>query len=212
MADFLQRAYALTDAASAEMLYNAWADNYDNDLNTLKYRSPQAAVDAMIEHVDEQNMSANAKLQVLDAGCGTGMDALCLNRSRLAGHVLVDGLDLSTGMLDVAQKHGIYRKLEVADLSKRINCNDSCYDIALCVGTLTKGHVGPQLIKELVRVTKPAGLVIATVHDEIWQSGGYMAEVHRLEGAGLVKVLRASDFGITEGSNHGGKMVVLKSS
>ena len=209
MADFLQRAYALTDAANAEILYNEWADHYEDDLDKLKYRSPQAAIDALIEHVDKQDMSADDKLHVLDAGCGTGLDAVCLNRSKLAGHVLIDGLDLSAGMLAVAQKHGLYRELEVADLSKGINRKDGYYNIALCVGTLTKGHVGPQLIKELVRVTRPAGLVVATVHDEIWQSEGYEAEVNRLEEAHLVNVICVSDFGITEGSNHGGKMVVL---
>ena len=212
MADSLRRAYALTDAADAENFYNEWADHYENDLENLKYRSPQAAVDTLVKYVDEKDMPSGDKLQILDAGCGTGLDAQCLNQSKLADHVLVDGLDLSPGMLAVAQRHDLYCKLEVADLSKCINCNDSCYDIALCVGTLTKGHVGPQLLNELVRVTRPAGLVIATVHDEIWQSGGYSAEVHRLEGASLVKVLCASDLGITEGSNHGGKMVVLKKS
>ena len=168
--DFLRRAYALSGASSAKELYDVWALRYDGNLRDLNYESPQRAVDALVSTVSKTHLSSKAgKFEILDAGCGTGQVGSCLMQSSLGLKCVVDGLDISPGMLAVARDKQIYRNLMAGDLCERIDRPDESYDFVLCVGTLTKGHVGPDAVKELVRVTKKAGLLVATVHAEIWE-------------------------------------------
>ncbi|KAK4496727.1 hypothetical protein PRZ48_012710 [Zasmidium cellare] len=202
---FLQRAYDLTGATDAEQLYNEWASTYDGDLES-EYASPQRTVEAVIKHLDDNK----SNLKILDAGCGTGLVGDEFAKSSLKEKFVIDGLDLTPGMLEAARKKGVYQDLETADLTKPINRTDGSYDVVTCVGTLTKGHVGPAVFNEFVRVLRKGGLVAATVHEEIWESGGYKSVVEGLGKAGEVEVVGTEAFGILKGETRGGVMVVLR--
>ncbi|KAK2593194.1 hypothetical protein QQS21_009123 [Conoideocrella luteorostrata] len=204
---YLQRAYSLAGNSEAQSLYDEWAGVYDSDLIGTGYASPRRSVEAVINNISPPGSD---KLTILDAGCGTGLVGDCLARSSLAGKFIVDGVDLSAGMLAVARQKGVYRELETANLNERIERPDGSYDILVCVGTLTKAHVGPNVLAEFARLTAKRGLIVATVHDEVWESGGYKAEVERLQGAGAVQIVSTDEFGILEESGTGGRMVVLK--
>ena len=213
--DYLERAYALNSTAAAQDLYSEWAASYDKDLTDATYASPLKAVQALLAHLPSTSPDPEDRpdLTVLDAGCGTGLVAECLIPSaQLTGQsFVVDGVDLTPGMLDVAREKGVYRKLSTADLNEPLLIVDGTYDIVMCVGTLTKGHVGPGVLREFVRVVRGAGgLVVATVHEEIWESGGYKAIVEQLGESGEVEVLSTDEFGIIEGESKGGRMVVLR--
>ncbi|BCS22381.1 class I SAM-dependent DNA methyltransferase [Aspergillus puulaauensis] len=226
---YLQRAFALGSSASAQDLYNEWAAGYDKDLNSASYASPRRCVEVVLRALsstpssssllssgsNDKNSTSNSfkTLRILDAGCGTGLVGECFARSPLGEISDIDGVDLSTGMLDVARAKGVYRDLETADLNVRngIKREDAEYDVVVCVGTLTKGHVGPAVFKEFVRLVKGGGegLVVATVHGGVWEDGGYRAEVERLEKDGEVRA-DVEEFGIVEGESSSGKMVVLR--
>ena len=207
-AEFLSRVYSLKDANAAKDLYGEWAASYDNDLESSSYVSPQLAVAAVVGHID----NSLGHLKVLDAGCGTGLVGLHLSRSPLATSpgLTIDGLDLTPAMLSVARQKGVYQDLDVADLTKQIERVDGSYHIVTCVGTLTKGHVGPKVINEFARVVSHGGLVVATVHEEVWESGGYKSVVEALAKRDLVEIVGTEEFGMVEGSERGGRMVVLR--
>lgn len=218
---FLLRAFALPDAASAGELYNEWAASYDNDLGAQSYASPQRTVAAAIQSFVAQHGSNQplSSLRVLDAGCGTGLVGVCLAaaadpsspQSSVLANFTVDGLDISPAMLEVARGKNVYRRLDVADLTQPLDRDDGSYNLVMCVGTLTKGHVGPSLLSELVRVTAEGGVVAATVHGEVWESGGYRDAVERLAGeGGSAEVLSKDEFGITEAATTGGRMLLLR--
>ncbi|KAF2160354.1 hypothetical protein M409DRAFT_70515 [Zasmidium cellare ATCC 36951] len=202
---FLQRAYDLTGAADAEQLYNEWADSYDFDI-VHEYASPQRAVEAVIKNLDDNKPN----FKILDAGCGTGLVGDEFKKSSLNGKFTLDGLDLTPGMLAAARKKNIYTDLETADLTKPINRTDGSYDVVTCVGTLTKGHVGPAVLNEFVRVVAKGGLVVGTVHEDIWESGGFKSVVEGLEKAGQASVVSTDGFGILKGEWSGGIMLVLR--
>jgi predicted TPR repeat methyltransferase len=214
-AHFLSRAYTLDSPSAATTLYSEWAATYDRDLTSALYASPTAAVRALLQHLPAGAGASTKPLDVLDAGCGTGLVGEHFARAMQTSHgrpFFIDGLDLTPSMLQAAAQKGIYRNLDRADLNAFLPLESGSYDIVLCVGTLTKGHVGPNVLSEFVRVARRAtgGLIVATVHEDIWESGGYKAEVDRLGGNGVVQILSTAEFGIISGQSSGGRMVVLR--
>lgn len=206
---FLQRAYKLADASDARILYDEWATAYDKDLNATGYASPQRAVDTVVANISASK-SQSSTLTILDAGCGTGLVADYLARSSLAGKFLLDGLDYSPKMLDAARAKGLYRDLETADLNNPIARSSGSYQVVICVGTLTMGHVGAKVFQEFSRVAVKDGIIVATVHGGIWESGGYKAQVEELQQNGVVQIVSTAEFGILEEATTGGRMVVLR--
>jgi predicted TPR repeat methyltransferase len=91
--------------------FDAFADSFDDVLvERLGYRLPDLICAALERHVSPA--TASAPLDVLDAGCGTG---LCAARLRPLARRLV-GVDLSERMVARARALGLYDELAVADL------------------------------------------------------------------------------------------------
>ncbi|KAL4989983.1 S-adenosyl-L-methionine-dependent methyltransferase [Aspergillus falconensis] len=202
---YLDRAYALSGSAEAQNLYDEWAESYDAD-NANGYASPRRCVETVVKHV-----SPTAEpLKIFDAGCGTGLVGDCLAQSSLAGKFILDGVDISAGMLALAREKGVYCDLWSADLNERVEKPDGAYDVVICVGTLTKAHVGPKVLAEFARLTTQSGWIVATVHQEVWESGGYKDEIERLQEVGSVAVVSTDEFGILDWTTAGGIMVVLR--
>jgi predicted TPR repeat methyltransferase len=207
---YLTRAYSLSRTSEAQTLYDEWADAYDTDINGVGYASPRLAVKAIINNISSTSFLIKDKIRILDAGCGIGLGGACLSASSLSGEFELDGVDLSEGMLNVARGKGIYRDLETADLNEGIEKRGGCYDVVVCVGTLTKRHVGAEVLGEFTRLTAKSGLVVATVHDAIWESGRFKGVIEGLKEKGIVEVVSLDVFGIVEGESKGARMVVLK--
>lgn len=201
---FLTRAYAVGNANECKALYDEWAETYNKDLTdpSQDYVAPTLAAQAVLAAGGRVDGS------VLDAGCGTGLCGIALSQ---AGAKKIDGIDLSPGMLKVAEQTGVYQSLKPGDLSKRIDRPSAAYDVVICVGTLTHGHVGPApALKEFVRITVKRGVIVATVLDDIWSSGGYKAEVEKLKNEGLVEVTSTEKMEYRRGAGVEARMVVLK--
>ncbi|ETI28227.1 hypothetical protein G647_00676 [Cladophialophora carrionii CBS 160.54] len=208
---FLERVYAASTAAESRDLYNEWAKQYDKDLEAEDYAFPQIAAQALFGALGGRPNDDGTQLEnvsILDAGCGTGLVGIQLSRF---GARNIIGLDISPGMLDVARKTNVYSALEEADLSKPIAKSDNSVDAVICVGTLTRGHVGPKpVLEEFVRIVKKGGVIVATVLDDIWESGGFKDELERLRSDGKVGVLRSDVVGVRASSDVGGRLLVLR--
>ncbi|KAI8664375.1 Methyltransf-11 domain-containing protein [Fusarium keratoplasticum] len=178
-------ARSLNSSSVAETLatYESWAESYNEDIDKEEYTAPEIASDYVFKHMGSQKITSAA---ILDAGCGTGLVGQHLAKR---GATQLDGIDLSPGMLQVARRTGIYRSLSVADLSQRLEIPGQSYDVVVCVGTLTQGHVGPGAFDSFVRVVKPGGLIVATVRESVWQKNGYEDKVKALDEEGKVKLV-----------------------
>lgn len=199
---YLDRAYALTGTQDARDLYDEWAGTYDADLTgeAQGYVAPGRAADTVAR-------VAGTGGAILDAGCGTGLVGAELAR-RGAG--TIDGVDLSPGMLERARATGAYRDLDTADLTAPLAAADDAYDVVVCVGTLTHGHVGPSALAEFVRAVRSGGYVVATVLDDIWEADGFRAEVDRLAAGELVEMVSAELEPYRSGQTVDCRMVVLR--
>ena len=198
----LERAYTLADPDSARELYDEWAETYDSDLtdSSQGYVGPLVAAQTVAR-------VAGVDGEILDAGCGTGLVGVEL---AALGATTIDGVDLSPGMLERAKATGAYRRLAPADLSRPLPVSADFYDVVVCVGTLTHGHVGPAAFGEFVRLARPGGTIVATVLDDIWDSGGYRAEVDRLAQMALVGIESADVVDYRKAAEVSARMVVLR--
>ncbi len=184
--DGIERYHGLDpDADPVEQMksiYADWAGSYDDDNdNKLGTISQPNTVILLTKHLPD---TASV---ILDVGCGTGLVGKHLLE---AGYATFDGTDLSPEMLTFAATRG-YRHLFPADAAKGLPVQDNCYDAALCVGVFTHGHVGPEGVDMLLRVTKPGGLIIFTVNEGVWKSEGFDRAVNRLAYAGRIEIVEA---------------------
>lgn len=198
----IERAYSLADADEARALYDEWAGSYDEELaaDSQGYVAPVVAAETVADVVGVDG-------EILDAGCGTGLVGVAL---AARGARTIDGVDLSPGMLEKATATGAYRRLAPADLSRPLPVEADSYDVVVCVGTLTHGHVGPAAFGEFVRLARPGGVIVATVLDDIWDSGGYRAEVDRLEQMAMVEVVSTDRVDYRRSADVHARMVALR--
>ena len=103
--------------------------------------------------------------KILDAGCGTGLVGSSLST---LGYINLDGLDFSLDMLKVAREKRVYKNLIQADLNKKLKFDDAIYDAIICCGTFTRGHVGPDVLIELMRILKKRAPLACTINSSVW--------------------------------------------
>lgn len=162
--------------------YKNWSDSYDSDLLLdIGYVAPQITAEALCRRVSDT-------ATILDAGCGTGLVGIELIKRK--PNLSVDGIDLTPEMLEVSRRKEVYRKLSEADMSARLeDIDDDSYDGVVSAGVFTNGHVGPDGIDELIRITRPGAPVILTVRDSAWETDGFKAKVGQLETDGRTKTV-----------------------
>jgi len=189
-----ERVLNATDVEALAEAYAEWAPSYDADLVAeMGYRAYVTAADLLIAH--EKDIEA----PILDAGCGTGLVGAYLAN---AGYSQIDGLDYSADMLAEARRKGVYANLLQGDLTGTLQIPNDRYGAVISVGTFTLGHVGPQALEELIRVTKPGGHICFTVRSEAWLQHDYPTTVNELVRQGSWQAIesRETDYIEQEGS------------
>lgn len=181
--DLLRRAYALSgeDPAETKALYRDWAETYDGTMmDGLAYVSPMKIAALLAEHVTDRDT------RVLDVGCGTGLLATFLGEQ---GFGRIDGLDYSAEMLAVAQAKGRIGQSFLRDLNEPLNMDGERFGALASTGTFTHGHVGGGCLPGLFELLEQGGLLVCTVHQDVWDAGGFGETLAQLEDAGAVEIV-----------------------
>ncbi|KAM5228640.1 methyltransferase-like protein 27 [Ctenodactylus gundi] len=148
--------HRITDLAHKLQFYDLWAPNYDQDVATLQYRAPCLAVDCLTQALPGLPHTA----LILDVACGTGLVAAEL---QARGFRQLHGVDGSPKMLEQARARGLYQSLSLCTVGQEpLPHLEGTFDAVLIVGALSDGQVPCSAIPELLRVTKPGGLVCLT--------------------------------------------------
>jgi predicted TPR repeat methyltransferase len=114
--------------ACVRATFDSFAADFDQALERLDYRAPallHAAVSAACE-------GRGAGLDILDAGCGTG---LCGPLFRPLARRLI-GVDLSREMLAKARLRGVYDELAEAELTEYLQRAPRSFDVIVAADTL----------------------------------------------------------------------------
>jgi predicted TPR repeat methyltransferase len=119
--------------------FDSFANSFDEQLlKNLGYRAPQVLASALAEVLPPPG----GVLDVLDAGCGTGLCAPLLRP--FARHLA--GVDLSGGMLAKARQRGGYDALIEAELTDYLQAHPAAYDVVVSADTLVYfGDLAPVL-------------------------------------------------------------------
>jgi predicted TPR repeat methyltransferase len=163
--------------------YDVWAADYDSDLGDLGWSAPQAAAAACARFADPD-------VEVLDAGCGTGLVGLSL---AAMGFSRIVGFDLSPGMLRRCAERGVYTELIEGSLLDPLPFDDGRFGSVVSVGVFTYGHVDGSAFGELARVTAGGGHITITFRDDTVDQLGYRAEQQRLIDAGTWELAERTD-------------------
>lgn len=120
---------ARADDAYVRETFDQFADSFDEQLlQELDYHAPQV----LVETLRGALAPGSHGLDVLDAGCGTGLCAPLLKP--LARHL--EGVDLSGGMVAKARARGGYDELAVGELTAHLAARRHAYDVVVSADTL----------------------------------------------------------------------------
>ena len=161
------RNYPIVEAAVG---YAQWAKTYEQIV--------QDEMDLRLLQRLESVIWADQE-RVLDLACGTGRIGSWI---RQRSSVLIDGLDLTPEMLNLARRSGNYRALINADLRNTGLC-DAFYD--LCIQSLADEHLPSlrPLYQEAARVTRPQGMFVITgLHPQFFMITGMPTHFERASG------------------------------
>jgi len=109
-------------------VFDGFAESFDTKLRDLEYRAPDLVAEALRSAVSEPA----AALDILDAGCGTG---LCGPLLRPFARLL-DGVDLSPAMLEKAKARGGYDSLAAGELTAFMHGRRDAYNAIISADTL----------------------------------------------------------------------------
>jgi len=178
---------SLYNAESLEALrerYDAWAEHYEADAKTLGRMLPPVVAGMAGKHAPSGSAGP-----VMDVGCGTGVMGRILTT---LGYGPVDGLDLSPGMLAVAAQKNVYRRFyEAAIGPDRLAMPTGHYNMCVAVGVFTLGHAGPEGFDELVRITRPGGVLIFSASMPVLDDA-FQAKIQHLCDQGKWRLVEAS--------------------
>ncbi|PAY19543.1 hypothetical protein CKO51_10510 [Rhodopirellula sp. SM50] len=137
-----------------------FAKSYEKQLQRIQYRVPELVAQAI-----QSSGIDGSDLDVLDAGCGTGLCAEALRP--LARHLV--GVDLSDDMLQEAKKRNTYDELYERELTQFLMSGAGPFDLIVCGDTLCYfGELGEVLLG-FFSCLKTQGKLIFTV--ERYQAG-----------------------------------------
>ena len=170
------RSYHATDIAQQRAVYDDWAEQYERDLCAMGNRIPGQCA-ALFAHYVPREVAP-----ILDAGCGTGQQSHPL---ALLGYGPFVGIDLSQGMLDMAERKGVYQSLHRMTLGEPLDFPDDHFPAIMCCGVLTPGHAPASSLFELIRIAKPGAPIVFSIRDDAQQEPQYPNTVAELDASGV---------------------------
>jgi len=156
--------------AYVEHTFDSFAESFDSKLAKLHYRAPELLADAVAHACGKPAKN----LDVLDAGCGTG---LC--GPLVAGYAReLVGVDLSAGMLERARSRKVYDALHKEELGAFLASHDAAYDLVISADTLCYFGALDGVAAAAYAALRPDGWMVFTVEALDPAEAGFRLQIH----------------------------------
>ena len=145
--------------AYVQQTFDRFAATFEAKLTRLDYRAPSLIADAL----GGSGLVAERTLDVLDAGCGTGLCGPLL--APYARRLI--GVDLSSGMLDIARDKQVYDELVQAELTEYLARHAAAFDIIVTADTLVYFGELEGVIAAAAVALRPGGVFAFTLEEMV---------------------------------------------
>ena len=102
-------------------------------------------------------------------------------------------MDLSLGMLQQAKSKNLYSGFHQMALGGPLDFPTDEFDAVISVGVFTQGHAPASSFDELVRITKPNGMIVFTLRVDTYETSGFKERQSDLEGSGKWKLAEVTE-------------------
>jgi len=151
------------------------SDCYDDFVIFLGYQTPEKIVQELNQLVPLKQCTEDMTL--LDAGTGTGLLGELIRSMGFEGRLI--GVDISPKSIQYLQQNrtGIYDEAQVGDMTALSHIKDAAADVVASAGVI--GLAPKESLDELLRVTKPGGLLIYSLSKDHFDIDRSWEEKHR---------------------------------
>ncbi len=184
------------DIDSLNKYYQSWSPKYDEDVNEQGYVGPKILSELLLSSLLSQKVafdSSDRSQVILDAGCGTGLLGRALKQ---IGYKNITGFDLSESMAAEARQTGAYIKVDSnIDIHRAGDSfEESSFDIVACCGTFTIGHIFPEAFLELIKLTRPGGILAISIRKSYFSVHDFGSYYMRLIDKGQIELVNSAVF------------------
>ena len=165
-----------TDSTTVERDYDRFAETgtYDETFDAWGYVGPETAAAILRNYVPRES-------RILDAACGSGLTGTALAN---LGYEHIVGIDISTGLLALADRTGAYERLERVDMQALpLPFEDGEFDAVNFIGALSYFETS-EILGELCRIVRTGGHVVFSQRDDIMRDRDYDRDLRELERSG----------------------------
>ena len=176
MSGYLKKVYDVEQPDEVKNLYADWADSYEDEVHEAGYATPDRVAYALVA------AGADTTRPILDFGCGTGLSGAALKR---AGFQIIDGIDLTPEMLDVAAAKGLYRDLTPIGPE---DAPPAGYSTTAAIGVIGHGAAPLDVLYRLLDAAPDGGFLGFSFNDHAMGDPAYANAVPELAESGKVHI------------------------
>lgn len=163
--------------------YDKWAETYEAEITQNAYATPARCAEALAA------TGVPKDIAILDFACGTGLSGEAL---RAAGFTVLDGMDISDGMLDKARAKGLYRTLTKIPSDAPPPLAHGSYAIITAIGAIGPGAAPADMIAPLIAALPQGGLFVVSLNDVALEQPEFAAALDTAPGKRLISKARGA--------------------
>ena len=180
----LEGAYAIQTPEDSKVYYKDFSQNYDETfVKQLSYTYPRRVAEELLAHFDGDGI-------ICDIGCGTGLVGEELKN--LNANIVIDGFDISSEMIAVAKTKNVYRNFFELDLTQPVLGVPNNYAALISSGTFTHGHLGPEILVNLLSLCRYNALLTVGINAEHYRDKGFEKVINELQSASRIQIVKVS--------------------